>query len=95
MVPAEDFVMHRYECIDSLLIDYRTEFNSGWWRGLESQCCDLTDQKRLGGLWQEAGSPQSSWEIRRLIVGIVLPLPRVWKVSKTLNLGRNHIVGIT
>ncbi len=77
MVSAEHLVVHPHEGIDAALVDDRHEIHSRRRRLARWEVCDLRHHERLDGVRYEAGGPQPRREVRRLVVGVELPLPRL------------------
>ena len=69
-------------------VDDRPQLDArGRWH-VEREVGDLGDEQRLGRLGHETGREQPLRQIRRAVVGVVLPLPRARVVARTGRSGR-------
>jgi hypothetical protein len=94
MIPAEDLIMHAHHHGRPVRIGGRDQLNPGGRAHVQIQVCDLRDQQRLSRIRYKTRSLQPPGQFGRLIVGVVLPLPRAPQLGEPADLGLNHRVGI-
>jgi hypothetical protein len=92
-VAAEDLVVDRHQRVDALSVHDRQQSHArGRWH-VELELGDLGNHQCLQRLGPKPGREQPVGQVRRPVVGVVLPLPSARDLSEPDDLGGDGAIG--